>query len=104
MDMVRSVLKEELEHSIEMREHYLASLSGFPRGSLVKKRINGSEYWYVVRREEGKVKTRYAGKVNGDKADAMRKEIEKRRHYEELLREVERKIRYLKKVIDVRAV
>lgn len=104
MDMVKSVLKEELEHSLEMLEHYRVSLSGLPRGSLVKKRINGREYWYVVRREEGKIKTHYVGKADGEEAAAMRKEMEKRRHYEELLREVERKIRYLKKVIDVRAV
>lgn len=104
MDMVKSMLREELEHSMEMREHYRKELSLLPTGALVKKRINNREYWYVMMREDRKVKTHYVGKVGGNEASLVRKDMEKRRHYEALLREVERKIRYLKKVIDVRAV
>jgi len=104
MDMVKSMLREELEHSMEMREHYRSALSLLSPGALVKKRINDREYWYIVRREGRKVKTHYVGKVGGNEVSSVRKDMEKRRHYEALLREVELKIRYLKKVIDVRAV
>jgi len=104
MDMVKSMLREELEHSLEMREHYRSALSLLPPGALVKKRINGGEYWYVVSREDGKVKTRYVGKVGGREAASVQSEMEKRRHYKGLLREAEQKIRYLQKVINVSAV
>lgn len=104
MDMVKSMLREELEHSLEMREHYRRELSLLPAGALVKKRINNKEYWYIVRREEGKIKTHYVGKANGEEASSVRKDIEKRHHFEAMVREAERKIRYLKKVIDVRAI
>jgi hypothetical protein len=104
MDTVKSMLKEELGHSLEVREHYRNVLSQIPRGALVKKRINGRDYWYRVSREGGKVKTAYVGKVSGREAAAALREMEKRRHYKELLKEVQQKIRYLEKAINVGAV
>jgi hypothetical protein len=104
MDMVKSMLKEELAHSLEARAHYRKALSELPRGALVKKRINGGDYWYRVSREGGKVKTAYVGKALGHEVAAALHEREKRKYYRELIKEVEQKIRYLEKAINVSAV
>ncbi|MDQ7827001.1 MAG: hypothetical protein RDV48_29665 [Candidatus Eremiobacteraeota bacterium] len=104
MEMVKSMLKEELAHSLEVLEHYRRALSGLPSGALVKKRIHGGEYWYRVFREGSKVRTEYVGKVNGEEAAAALRDQEKRKRYRELEREVRQKIRYLEKVIHARAV
>jgi hypothetical protein len=103
MDMVKSMLKEELEHSLEVRGYYAAELEKLPRGSLVRKKIHGREYFYVVRREGVKVKTDYVGTSSDGRAAQLSEEINRRRHYEKMLKDVEQKITYLRKVLCVNA-
>ncbi len=104
MDMVKSMLREERAHASEVRDHYAAELEKLPRGALVRKRIHGREYLYMMRREGRKVKTDYVGPVSDERAARIAGDIEKRRHYEQMLRDVEKKIRYLEKVINVNTV
>jgi len=53
---IKGVLKEELDNSIRMKEKYEQELAKLPVGSLIKKKIKGHEYYYIVLRESGKVK------------------------------------------------
>ena len=101
MDMVRSVLKEELEHSLELRDYYEKTIDGLPHGALSKKKINGKEYYYLMHRNGSKVITDYVGNILGELAVKMHEDLNKRKHYKELLKEVKEKIRYLEKVLNV---
>ena len=60
--VIKGVLKEELQNSLQMKKSYERELANIPKGSLIKKRIKGQEYFYIVERKNGKVKFHYKGK------------------------------------------
>lgn len=97
MEVIKSVLKEELANSLSMKESYEKELAKLPKGSLIKKKVKGHEYYYLVVRENGKVKFIYKGK------EVSNKEIEKYKHakeyrakYRKLLSEVKKQIKFLR--------
>ena len=53
MGAIKGVLKEELKNSLEMKKNYERELVKLPKGSLVKKKIKGKEYYYLVERKNG---------------------------------------------------
>ena len=94
---IKEVLKEELNNSLRMRKAYESELKKLPKGSLIRKKIKGHQYYYLVLREGGKVKFLYKGK------DVSKKEKEKyalakdqRAKYRKLLSQVKKQIKYLR--------
>ena len=53
MPIIKGVLREELENSLWMKEDYERELAKLPKGSLIKKKIKGHEYYYLVLRKNG---------------------------------------------------
>ena len=51
MGVIKGVLKEELVNSLEMKKAYERELAKLPKGSLIKKKIKGYEYYYLLFRE-----------------------------------------------------
>ncbi|MGD2279231.1 MAG: hypothetical protein PVH45_03930 [Candidatus Omnitrophota bacterium] len=96
MDPIKSVLKEELENSLQMKKDYERELAKLPKGSLIKKKIKGHEYYYLVLREKGKVKFIYKGKLS--KAEIKKHEDAKkyRAKYRKLLSQVKKQIKFLR--------
>ncbi|MCF7797310.1 MAG: hypothetical protein K9N11_01335 [Lentisphaeria bacterium] len=93
---IYSVLSEELENSRRMKSDYEAALQRLPVGSLIKKKINGHEYFYIVKRIQGKVQFEYIGKTVSDEtkslyADAKQKRVLYRKH----LSQVKKQIKFL---------
>ena len=68
MGVIKGVLREELENSLRMENGYERELAKLPRGSLIKKKVKGHEYYYLLLREHGRVKFIYKGKVPGRKS------------------------------------
>jgi hypothetical protein len=62
MGHLRGILKEELNNSIRMKKNYERELSKLPKGSLVRKKIKNYYYYYLEKRDNGKVKFIYKGK------------------------------------------
>ena len=94
---IRGILEEELENSIRMRELYEKELQKLPVGSLIKKKIKGHEYYYIVMREDGKVKFVYKGKkVSREFIEEYARAKELRAKYRRLLSQVKKQIKYLK--------
>ena len=60
---IKGVLKEELDNSIRMKEKYEQELSNLPVGSLIKKKIKGHEYYYIVLRETEMLSSYKKGKM-----------------------------------------
>ena len=58
----KNALVEELNDCKFEKKRILLSLKKLPKGSLQKRNINGRDYYYLVFREGGKVKTKYIGK------------------------------------------
>lgn len=99
MKVIKGVLKEELANSLAMKKNYERELAKLPRGSLVKKTVKGHEYYYLVLREHGKVKTLYKGKLS--KAAVREYESAKRYRakYRKLLSQVKKQIKFLRSVL-----
>ncbi|MBD3295889.1 MAG: hypothetical protein GF392_00790 [Candidatus Omnitrophica bacterium] len=96
MDPIKSVLKEELENSLQMKKDYEKALAELPKGSLIKKRIKGHEYYYLVLRENGKVKFIYKGKPSKEEIKKYEEAKEYRAKYRKLLSQVKKQIKFLR--------
>ena len=95
--VIKGILKEELQNSLQMKESYERELDKLPKGSLIKKKIKGHEYYYLVLRERGKVKFIYKGKNVSQKLIEQYKEAkELRAKYRKLLSQVKKQIRFLR--------
>jgi len=99
MGIIKGVLKEELDNSIRMKKDYERELSKLPKGSLVKKRIKGHEYYYLITREGGKVKFIYKGKVSEEEVKRYREAKKYRAKYRKLLSQVKKQIKFLRSTL-----
>ena len=97
MKIIKSMLEEELANSLAMKKNYEKELAKLPKGSLIKKNVKGHQYYYLVVRENGKVKFIYKGKKVPDKEILKYKQAkEYRAKYRKLLSDVKKQIKFLK--------
>lgn len=95
--VIKNILREELQNSLQMKENYERELRKLPRGSLIKKRIKGHEYYYVIFRENGKVIFNYKGKnVLQELIDKYKEAKDLRVKYRSLFSKVKKEIKYLR--------
>ena len=95
---IKGVLEEELKNSLRLEKSYEQALAKLPKGSLVKKKIKGHGYYYLLFREQGKVKFIYKGKeVSPDTIKKYKEAKQLRAKYRKLLAEVKKQIKFLKK-------
>ena len=94
---IKGVLREELDNSIRMKNKYEEVLSNLPVGSLIRKKIKGHEYYYIVLRENGEVKFIYKGKnVPEDLIKEYARAKELRKKYRNALSQIKKQIKFLK--------
>ena len=97
MKIIKSLLEEELANSLAMKKNYEKELAKLPKGSLIIKNVKGHEYYYLVIREDGKVKFIYKGKkVNDREIQKYKQAKEYRAKYRKLLSDVKKQIKFLK--------
>jgi len=94
--VIKGILQEELENSLRMKSTYEGELAKLPRGSLVRKTIKGLPYYYLVAREEGKVKFTYKGKASEADIKKYQEAKESRARYRKLLSQAKKQIRFLR--------
>lgn len=100
MRVIKGVLEEELANSLAMKKNYERELAKLPKGSLIKKKVKGHEYYYLVLREEGKVKFIYKGKkVSKEEIAKYKQAKEYRAKYRKLLSEVKKQIKFLRSTL-----
>lgn len=98
--IIKSVLKEELANSCRMKRRYEQDLAKLPKGSLVRRKIKGREYYYLVYREGVKVKSDYMGRTVSDgELNRYREAKLLRAKYRHALSLLKRQIRYLEGVL-----
>ena len=51
MEILNGILKEELERLKSLKKHYAQEMSKLPKGSLIRKKINGNIYYYFNYRD-----------------------------------------------------
>lgn len=96
--VIKSVLKEELRNSRQLKKQYESRLKALPKGSLVKKKIKNHKYYYLVLREKGKVRFVYKGKkVSPAEMKKYSQAKNLRAKYRKLLSQVNKQIKFLEK-------
>jgi len=103
MDVLKSVLKEELESVLDKKKFYQDGINELPKGSLQVKIIDGQEYVYIAYREGARVKFDFIGKPDDSKVEEYGRRIEKRKRLQENLKLVNRQIKYLRKIINAKS-
>ena len=99
MGVIKGVLKEELDNSLQMKRDYERELAKLPPGSLVKKTIKGHEYYYLVQRVKGKVTFTYKGKLSAEEVKKSKVAKEYRAKYRKLLSQVKKQITFLRSTL-----
>ncbi len=99
MKVIRSLLEEELANSLAMKDSYERELEKLRRGSLVKKKIKGHDYYYLQVREEGKGRFHYLGKLSKEEIAEYDRAKKLRAQYRKLLSEVNKQIKFLRRAI-----
>ena len=96
MGPIKGVLKEELSNSLRMKKDYERELAKLPKGSLVKKKIKGHDYYYLLVRNGSKVRSIYKGKVSEAEIKKNQETKKYRAQYRKLLSRAKKQIRFLK--------
>ena len=96
---IKDMLNEELENSLRIKQEYEQVLAKLPRGSLVRKLISGRPYFYLAHREGKKVKFDYLGKLSDEEVSHYDNAKQSRARYREHLRELNKQIQFLRKVL-----
>lgn len=99
MGVIKGVLREELENSLQMKKDYERELIKLPKGSLIKKKIKGHDYYYLLLREEGRIKFIYKGKVSREEIKKYKEIKRLRAKYRKLLSQVKKQIRFLRSTL-----
>ena len=94
--VIKGVLAEELSNSLRMKKEYEAALRKLPKGCLVAKSIRGHTYYYLVKREDKKVRYIYKGKISEEEKKKYEEAKMLRAKYRKLLSQVKRQIRFLR--------
>ena len=96
---IKSVLREELENSLRMQVRYEEELARLPHGSLARRIIKGNEYYYLVYREDGKVRSEYRGKSSPEEIARYGAAKQKRAQYRKQLSKVKKQIKFLRSTL-----
>lgn len=99
MEILNSVLKEELNRLKKLNGQYLKQISNLPRGSLIRKKIKGHIYYYFSYWYQNKSTFKYVGKLSRKARENLLDKIDERKKYEKLNRRVKKDIKKLEKMI-----
>ena len=94
--IIKGVLAEELENSLRMKKEYEEALGQLPKGCLAVRKIRGHQYYYLVKRIQGKVKYIYKGKLSEEEKRKYEEAKVMRAKYRKLLSQVKKQIRFLR--------
>ena len=84
MSLMLHTIQKEKKRIDYMLASYQKQLDELPKGSVVSKVAGKNVYYYLKYRDGKKVHTDYLGK-DGEKVDAIRASLEKRRHVETMI-------------------
>ncbi len=84
--MILSTILQEKERIDRMLAKYQEELEMLPKGTISEKKVKQSTYFYLKYREGKKVISRYIPQKD---VDAVREQVEKRRHIETMIRSLQ---------------
>ena len=98
---LKGILEEELDNAVRLKKRYQKELSALPKGSLIRKKIKGHDYFYLVYRDEqNKVCFDYLGKdVSAEQKKKFLQIKKKRASYRESIAKLDKEIKFLRKSV-----
>lgn len=99
MGVIKGVLKEELANSLQMKRDYEKELAKLVKGSLIKKKIKGNDYYYLQQRSGKKVKFIYKGKLSKEEVKKYEQAKQYRARYRKHLSQVKKQIKFLRSAL-----
>ena len=84
--MILSTILQEKERIDRMLAKYQEELETLPKGTISEKKVKQSTYFYLKYREGKKVISRYIPQKD---VEAVREQVEKRRHIETMIRSLQ---------------
>lgn len=97
MNLIINTILQEKQRINYMLEKYQALLAGLPKGTISEKSVNGNIYYYLKYRDGKKVVSKYISKRD---IEGLRKQIEKRRHVEAMIKSLQEERRLAEKVLE----
>lgn len=86
MNLILRTILQEKERIDRMLAKYQEELKTLPKGTISEKKVKQSTYFYLKYREGKKVISRYIPQKD---VDAVREQVEKRRHIETMIRSLQ---------------
>ena len=86
LNLILSTILQEKERIDRMLAKYQEELEMLPKGTISEKKVKQSTYFYLKYREGKKVISRYIPQKN---VEAVREQLEKRRHIETMIRSLQ---------------
>ncbi len=98
MGVLKGVLKEELENSLDMQKRYQEEIAKI-KGCLVRKKIGKRYYYYLVKRQGDKVIFVYKGPISKEAKKAYAKQRKMLNKYKKLLLQVKGQVKFLRRAL-----
>lgn len=86
MNLILRTILQEKERIDRMLAKYQEELEMLPKGTISEKKVKQSTYFYLKYREGKKVISRYIPQKD---VEAVREQVEKRRHIETMIRSLQ---------------
>ena len=86
LNLILSTILQEKERIDRMLAKYQEKLETLPKGTISEKKVKQSTYFYLKYREGKKVISRYIPQKD---VEAVREQVEKRRHIETMIRSLQ---------------
>ena len=86
MNLILRTILQEKERIDRMLAKYQEELRTLPKGTISEKKVKQSTYYYLKYREGKKVISRYIPQKD---VEAVREQVEKRRHIETMIRSLQ---------------
>ena len=98
MGVIKGVLKEELENSLDMLKRYQEEIAKI-KGCLIRKKIGKRYYYYLVKRQGKKVKFIYKGPISEEVKKAYAEQRKMLKKYKKLLLQVKNQIKFIRRAL-----
>lgn len=97
MNLILTTILQEQQRIEYMLERYQEEISKLPRGTISEKQTNGKTYYYLKYRDGKKVVSQY---IKKDEIEALRKQIERRRHMEKMIKSLQEELGIAKRALE----
>lgn len=97
LNLILSTILQEKERIDRMLAKYQEELEMLPKGTISEKKVKQSTYFYLKYREGKKVISRYIPQKD---VEAVREQVEKRRHIETMIRSLREECAIAEKALE----